>query len=159
MNTILLTLALGLTACGTGSFGVPSEVRSHYDAFMTDCYLYSKTLAYRCGTNKWKIISISMDDHDTTRAGVCIISIRGLHVKFNPKYWRKYDDNTKKALVYHELSHCILGMDHTPDADGIMSPALSPNATNPMWLKTAISDLFITANRCSTRQWLSFNCH
>jgi hypothetical protein len=50
--------------------------------------------------------------------------------------WKLMTWQTKRVLIYHELGHCALNLDHTPDGSGsIMDPyLLSDTQSQPDWM-------------------------
>lgn len=64
-------------------------------------------------------------------------------VTLNSTYWQHMNDNQKRLLVYHELGHCLLGLDHSSDPRSIMSN--STDLAYPTFVRdpeAAIADLF-----------------
>ena len=51
------------------------------------------------------------------KAGICSISPRGKVITINRLYFEKYDVYGLEELMYHELGHCALGLDHKNDKD------------------------------------------
>jgi Zn-dependent peptidase ImmA (M78 family) len=61
-----------------------------------------------------RLISIKFEqtlENDIT--GVCSIQNNGFsRIKLSRKYWNFYSDRSRRFLVFHELSHCLLGLPH-----------------------------------------------
>jgi Zn-dependent peptidase ImmA (M78 family) len=55
--------------------------------------------------------------------GVCKISPVRSEVIFDKDYWTNADEDDKISLVFHELSHCILDLDHVDDPNNYMYPS------------------------------------
>jgi hypothetical protein len=51
-------------------------------------------------------------------AGYCVPSFG---ILLNENHWGKYGPYQRLELMYHELGHCALGLDHS---EGLMSPAI-----------------------------------
>jgi hypothetical protein len=50
---------------------------------------------------------------EPTLAGSCRHYTNGYRdIHLNKLYWQEMTDKQRKALVWHELGHCILGLDH-----------------------------------------------
>lgn len=46
------------------------------------------------------------------------------HMAIDPIWWNSATDISKKTLVYHELAHCILDLDHVDNGYMIMAPSI-----------------------------------
>ena len=51
-------------------------------------------------------------------------------IKILRSFWDKSTGLTRKALITHELAHCILGLEHSEVADDVMSPVMSYDYIN-----------------------------
>lgn len=69
-------------------------------------------------------------DKDESWVGICMPSINGYTINIDPDYWAKIDKDERAALMYHELSHCVIYRDHVPDKGNYMYKAL--NVTDPL---------------------------
>jgi len=83
-------------------------------------------------TNKIKKISITFKVLDSDLDGECEIHVHSNRltgkvlatyrmVYINTNHWPKFNYISKKLLIYHELGHCDLGLDHTYE-NTIMNP-------------------------------------
>lgn len=63
--------------------------------------------------------------------------IPGQRVVVRRTTWDKMDEIERKTLVYHEMGHCALNLDHTPDgnADIMASELLHPAIARRHWSK------------------------
>ena len=62
------------------------------------------------------------------RIGVCktwTTTSRSYHeILIDPDTWDDMSDTRRELLMYHELGHCLLEMDHSDDRDSIMYPSI-----------------------------------
>ena len=55
------------------------------------------------------------------RLGICISApFATPRIVLNKRFWSKLNSTYKRQLIYHELGHCILQLDHSKD--GLMQP-------------------------------------
>lgn len=114
-RAFFLTIAAGLSlSCGMAltdldNFGraPPRQVRSidpAFQAYVSDFELYFATeVDY----------PIQFGDTGADSIGLCYKWIGGYkEIVLSEKYWNKIDNNQRRELVYHELGHCQLGLDH-----------------------------------------------
>jgi len=60
-------------------------------------------------------VPVTFDEFDTRLAGVCQLHKDGFKIiKINKPVWKNLNEEQKEILVYHELVHCELGLDHLP---------------------------------------------
>jgi hypothetical protein len=69
-----------------------------------------------------------------TSIGVCRTSVYpdgviSLEIVIDPVYFMQVDHCTQKALMYHELGHCLLGLGHSTSEDSVMYPSITPDPT------------------------------
>ena len=58
----------------------------------------------------------------------------GSEVRFLTPFWEDSSATTRLTLVYHELGHCALGLDHTDGEDDIMNTyLLSERVADKKW--------------------------
>ncbi|MEE3080439.1 MAG: hypothetical protein VX341_13960 [Bdellovibrionota bacterium] len=69
-------------------------------------------------------IKIGLDDLEDNRVGACYIYTSGepAYIKISRSHWKNLSINTKKALIYHELGHCLLGLGHIDSFELIEDP-------------------------------------
>jgi predicted metal-dependent hydrolase len=142
---ILSTLAAACVACGTGDifeptppYNTPTTGNKTYETeideelelfvalFMADCEAKRKDCKYRL--NKIKEIKVvdmpDLDKSDNEMViGLCYDSLFTKRVHVNREIIH-YADRYLQALVYHELGHCMYGLDHVEESDKLMSPAM-----------------------------------
>lgn len=136
-----LLASMCLTACGSEtstanvlSFNefltknVPPIVRPHFVEFFEYCDISSEKNSDLCRQNI-KFLSFELKQGPLIKENPDVI---GLCVVFNDRkiYLRDdlYSNNslTFKALVWHELGHCLLDLGHVPEADesSLMNPTI-----------------------------------
>lgn len=59
--------------------------------------------------------------------GKCIVQAN--HIVVNKEWWINVQPETRQALIFHELGHCLLGLGHD-DVRGIMSDFIGHNANS-----------------------------
>lgn len=124
LRTILFFLcALGYTT-GCGKLGsIEEETRPYVDTF--------KAIANSRGLSiDWDEISIAFKDLDGNIAGTCYSSG---HIDIDPDSWKRFSDEEREVLVFHELGHCVLGRDHT---EGTFSDNAPVSIMNPIIMYT-----------------------
>lgn len=60
------------------------------------------------------------------RAAECGFNSRYWFINVSPSYWNRIGEEDRAQLMYHELSHCILRMDHSPDPENYMYYKTTP---------------------------------
>jgi hypothetical protein len=98
-------------------------LKPYYDRFMAD----ARYLGLEPGNDVLRVEIDKMDEPDWV--GVCITSVRW--VGFTPQIIRTikiggmYDNDVlMTAIMYHELGHCVYGLDHTNNPDDLMYPEI-----------------------------------
>ena len=63
-------------------------------------------------------ISASLVDLNAATAGECIKQADGSkQIQINITWWSNADDDGKEQLMFHELGHCAMGLQHVADVD------------------------------------------
>lgn len=148
MKLAILTLILSVVtatciACGTGDIFYPAqsprlptdvtyeteideELKLFVALFMQDCKERRTDCEYRLNRIK-EIKVVDMPDLDKTDnetvVGLCYdgLFVKRVHVN---RDIIDYADRYLQALMYHELGHCMYGLDHLEESDKLMSPAM-----------------------------------
>lgn len=55
-------------------------------------------------------------------AGFCIERPGVKRIEIDPGVWLDMNDDVRRWLIFHELSHCYLDLDHSDRGDNYMSP-------------------------------------
>jgi len=139
----IVTLILLLNGCGTEpsdwveAVNPSPEERVRFEQPVASIAQILNEFLFDCGT-KWnadisnfsKLEFIRYSDPSTeeepNRVGVCWTwTSGGILTKANIEVKNIQPAIKFKALLYHELGHCVLGLDHSPQDDQeLMSPAL-----------------------------------
>lgn len=94
--------------------------------------------AHERGTKCWRISSIEMKpDASIAEAmgnynSVAYCEMNFKYIAVAEQYWSYMDDTSRMVLMFHELGHCALGLDHAPRG--------SINIMNPHVLPTDVAD-------------------
>ena len=56
--------------------------------------------------------------------GVCRNRVFSFTIEIDKDYWYRADESDRLQLMTHELSHCVLGLDHVDNIDNYMSSRL-----------------------------------
>ncbi len=96
---------------------VDPRIEAYYERF------YKETGMYPVG------ITAGFSDLETNIAGECVTNGPFREIIIDNQYWLDIGDydGLREQLVYHELGHCLLGLDHLPNMYGniplsIMNP-------------------------------------
>lgn len=54
--------------------------------------------------------------------GVCVTFSFRKHITIDKFYWLTSNEQSKKQLMYHELTHCVLGLHHIESELNYMNP-------------------------------------
>lgn len=66
-------------------------------------------------SNKSDMLQVQLGKLPDTKSGVCQAIKEKRRIILNEKMWSKLDSFQRKALVFHELGHCLLDRDHLND--------------------------------------------
>ena len=105
---------------------VNPELQPYFDEFIEMCAKYSESKEH-CRERLPGFIGFGFGYMNSSEmVGYCIHTGRFFnHLSFSvihEKYFKTLPEFQKRDLVFHELGHCLLGLDHTED--GIMKPSL-----------------------------------
>lgn len=108
-------------SCSLGAIAssISPEVLPYVEEFVSD--------AGRYDANCFKVNTIKMVP--TLTGGVVGYCRPRITVALSQEYWDKSTPTTRRTLVYHELGHCALNLDHGKDDDwnDIMNPYVLPD--------------------------------
>ena len=98
---------------------ISDEVRPYVEEFAAD--------AMKREVSCYSVQNISLGKRFKTGvAGYCIPRFT---VVAASDYWEAASDQERRTLIYHELGHCALDLDHTKDEDiEIMNPYILPDS-------------------------------
>ena len=57
-------------------------------------------------------ISIFFEELEGDTVGLCTISSLKREIRVDPTFWAEIEDHVKEELLYHELGHCAMYLDH-----------------------------------------------
>jgi hypothetical protein len=98
---------------------VGEDFKFYYSQFMV---LYNRHCSYRKLPNK---IVIKYKKLPSGIIGLCTSSAVSATISIDPEYWEMANENFKKQLMYHELGHCFLDLDHVEDKNHYMNAYVS----------------------------------
>jgi hypothetical protein len=118
--TQLAVLTLILSSCAKQSFrgnSPPVELLPHVESFFE---------AYAGARPQIQYALIPLED----KSAECIWNDEGKRIiNVNSNVWDDFCPNEQKAVIWHELGHCVLGRGHTAQADlSYMRSAITGNA-------------------------------
>ena len=104
MKLTVIILAI-LSSCRTTSSYEREYVSFYRDAFQRGCFVESE--------------SVYFARLEPSIAGYCVY---GFGILLNEDNWNSYGPYQRLELMYHELGHCALNLDHSEP--GLMSPSI-----------------------------------
>lgn len=69
-------------------------------------------------------LTITFKDLSKEEVGLCYIFPHKKQIYIDKFFWEYANDNEKKQLIYHELTHCILNIHHVSDKSNYMNDYL-----------------------------------
>jgi hypothetical protein len=152
---LLLVLPLILTACSdqvakeykSSGVSVDEELIPYFDKFVEDSngdkrvvemgQKYSLTIIFAdTGSN---LDGLCVFGGKTTDYGVKKVLDDKRTISINPKFWMRYDERQRQQLFYHEMGHCVLGLEH--DDRKVTVPGV-PRPVNLSYMATISTQLF-----------------
>lgn len=126
-SLLIIFLSLTLSACSDDKTPDPpptvDELRPHVERFDNH---YDGDWPER-----FEVFLEVIDDcdDDSCVAGYCLTDIDGggifREVAIDIDTWAELTEIRREALIFHELGHCVMDLDHTePDVISFMSPSL-----------------------------------
>lgn len=61
----------------------------------------------------------------TAAIAYCDIRFNGFKLIFDEEYWNELPEIDRQQLMFHEMAHCMLDAEHTPDVNHFMSPEMA----------------------------------
>ncbi len=108
---------LTLSACEKEAvvvFVVEAPLQVYFDRFIDEAALRGLDVEYPTSQVDAHIGNIT----EPNVIGQCSRSESSQHaITIDQRYWRSANDLQREYLIFHELGHCVLGRDHTDDAD------------------------------------------
>lgn len=116
-----LAILLLLSGCATVNHDLHSYVENFADEAKARGVDVSRSVSIQF------VDSIQSDGPRTEAAAICTTA----GVRVSEKFWEDsfWSEDTRRQVVYHELGHCLLGLEHedrgrNPEAVSIMDPVL-----------------------------------
>ena len=121
MKSIILLIALIMTACTNYSDSngntdlVVTPINSQFQSYVASFTTEAAANGY--DVSKFSQVKLGIDfgtPDGSTTIGYCTTNKRQSQVIINPIYWNStsFTDVDRKALIYHELGHCLLFKGH-----------------------------------------------
>ncbi len=115
-----LTVFILLCGCQRGQHhdivGIDPAFQPYYDEFGAIYKMYVG-------------VPIGFVNQPSPRDGVCMVLEDGYRqIEVDPKDWQGFSELERKALVFHELGHCVFGRTHNrwPLVDGCPYSIMNP---------------------------------
>jgi len=103
---------------------IPEEsLRKILMNFLDDCGVKHKANVFEVNKIEYIRYGDVATEEMPTRVGICVTyTYESVLFKSNITVKKMNTEVSMKALLYHELGHCILGLGHTKEFDTMMSP-------------------------------------
>lgn len=142
---IRLLLSILLTACAQKeqayNFEVDNSLLPYYNMFMDD--------AVKREIKILPNVVIKFEKLKWPRIGQCNWYAETPIVSIDPDYWNKTSECRKKLIMYHELGHCMLFLDHDDNystiynmPQSIMNSYIFSGSWFCYWEKDYVDQLF-----------------
>lgn len=121
MKTIFVSIvSLILSSCGN-SYSI-----SGFESYVNEFVEYGKTKNKKIETYELSIGFGKSEEFEEDVIGICYIYESGdKDIAIKKEYWDKANEIQKKVLMFHELGHCLLGLDHD---DTFLNPPGRPKS-------------------------------
>jgi len=118
IKNVILSLCILLTGCGefipVTQARIDPVLLPYIELYQLNKYAYKKTYEIK----KIDAVFFSYSGLD----GLCKISNTGYRIiEINPEYWFNATENEREVLIYHEMGHCDLNLNHS-ETYSIMYP-------------------------------------
>lgn len=112
-----------LVGCGSTEAKVDPELASFVEDFLADAR------AFGVGEGHWhEVSSVGFADlGDLSLAGMCYTKSR--KVEIASVHWPYQGPCVRRALLYHELGHCVLDLEHSEVKEDLMFHQLPDEAS------------------------------
>lgn len=150
---VLISLAFmgAVIACGTfeqppvhTEQDIDSRLQPYVDQFLEDC----EARRSDCRTKFGKITSIKVhksfplsDDITEDTIGLCQLTKRRNWIMIKEEVFDRFDEHVR-ALMYHELAHCMYELDHVPQKNKLMSVNMPDSATVVYKWRKLVDEMF-----------------
>jgi len=138
-KTILLLLISLNVACGSENFPGERVMDEQFNQFVLE---FNEDYQTHLGEEQFKTVKMYFDTEGVlaanSQAGCEAES--GEVIFVNEEWWGYASDSYKKSVIYHELGHCVLGLEHSDNSNDIMYRALNSSFVLTM---ERIANLFL----------------
>jgi predicted metal-dependent hydrolase len=150
---VLISLAFmgAVIACGTfeqppvhTEQDIDKRLQPYVDHFLVDC----EARRADCYTKFGKITSIKVhksfplsDDITEDTIGLCQLTKRRNWIMIKESVFDMFEEHIR-ALVYHELAHCMYELDHVPQKNKLMSANMPDSATVVYKWRKLVDEMF-----------------
>jgi len=118
---VTLLAAAALIGCGSQSISLRhSQLQPYAEEYFTDAHLYS--VKVRQDNVSYHITEPPLHKDHPNAVGLCLYGEVSSFILISRTYWNTATHNQKRALMYHELAHCTLGIGHTDAPGALMHP-------------------------------------
>jgi hypothetical protein len=119
----LLLITIALVACGKPLrvVDIDPAFQPYVDSFLSDAHEHSREAVVN------NLIMRFAPNIDGTQTAFCDMTEMVPTITIERTYWDMSPEVIKKALIYHELGHCVL---HQPHRDAYVSPYLPMSIMN-----------------------------
>lgn len=128
-----LFLILVLSGCGRGLAGPPidhGQFESYFQMFESESIAHGRDTY---GDNSMEIVMGTLPS--TVEVGVCEVDAFGRKITIDQASWLNLDEGSRQNLIFHELGHCILNLNHD---NSLMSSGLPDSLMNAMILPRGV---------------------
>lgn len=125
---VILVSVLSIPVANKDLPRIDPEVQEFVDQFMHDCQLRRKDCYQKLSrVREIKVIEMVTfaEEEPGETIGRCYYGTLSSTIHLSKDAMR-YADRYIKALVYHELGHCMYDLDHVERPGAVMSPYLPP---------------------------------
>ena len=121
MRFIAFILILAIVGCGKTIYN-PEFFHDYVKTFEAESRIYGNAQ----NVNNLIIRFAGRDSPNLpdTIAGRCTASIGTPLIEINPVHWSHFTAECKEILIFHEMGHCILNLDHDDSKPAIMNTNL-----------------------------------
>lgn len=120
LSLVLMTFLFTLVSCGPAimkdsvvSVASREDLNIDYQRTCDECEVYREEFEGDLQTST-NYIPIIFQELETGKAGICYQYKGGgaIAITIDPEVWGNLTPAGRKILVFHELGHCVLGLDH-----------------------------------------------
>lgn len=116
MIAVYMILAAILIPNFIPNTNINPELQSYYEDYMGIVNQYCTKDQY----NQPVRLDIDFENLPDPEIGHCEIRINSYYIKLDRSYWLESNEDARRQLMFHELSHCIIDKDHVNDVSNYM---------------------------------------